>query len=401
MAVLALLPLAGCGGDDEPAVASLQVESGTAQIRRGSTTTDARGRADLRAGDRLVLESGTAVLAFGGGRQVELRDGSTVSLGTPESGRELGLVSGDALVLASQGRPIRLEASGTHLAVLGEARVTRRLAVLVAVYTGQAEVQSAGQELRVPALRQVSVPAAGLLPPGSEPFAYSASDPWDQRLLGGAIDLGGQLAARSRGFTAQLPDGAASPQLFDRLFPELTPQDAEAVLEGTGRAPGETLVGTAIALLGRDGDFTGRSRAVFALREAGADWGLIALERGVERVPLLDVIDAAIRRSPTRFGSSGGVTPAGAAGGGGGASVVRPGAGTSGQAGAPAQPGASGATPGDPAGSITAGATGAPAAPAGEEEEVGTLNTGIDVVDDVVNDLVETLSGLLRSLGPS
>ena len=408
LSALAAASLAACGRGGEGAVAVLKVESGTAEIRRGSSSREARGEVEVRPGDQLALESGSAVLTFGEGRQVELRDGSTVSLGRAGSGREAELVSGDALVLAGQGRAVRLEASGTHLAVLGEARVTRRLAVLVAVYAGQAEVQSAGRELRVPALRQVSVPAAGLLPSAPEPFTYSASDPWDQRLLGGAIDLGGQLTARSRGFTAQLPDGAGTPALFGRLFPELGGRDPELVLrDATSRAPGETLVGTAIALQGTGGDLARRADAVFALRDAGADWGLIALEHGVQRVPLLESIDAAIRRAPTRFGSPGsGVTPTAEAPGAGATGATRP---TGGSARGPstAQPGTPGpgaAAPGPgvppgPAGGASAG--GGPPGGAGDgEDEVGTLNTGIDAVDNVVNDLVETLSGILRSLGP-
>lgn len=398
LGALAAASLGACGGGGESAVALLRVESGTAEIRRGSASNEARGEVEVHPGDRLTLASGTAVLTFGEGRRVELRDGSIVSVGRTGRGREMDLVSGDALVLASPGRPVRLEASGTHVAVVGEARLSRRLAVLVAVYSGQAEVQSAGRELRVPALRQVSVPAAGLLPPAPEPFVYSASDPWDQRLLGGAIDLGGQLTARSRGFTAQLPDGAGTPQLFGRLFAELAGHDPDLVLRGaTGRAPGETLVGAGVALHGTGADLTGRADAVFALRDAGADWGLIALEQRAERARLLESIDAAIRRAPTRFGSpADGASPPVPAPGAAATGVPRPAAGSSSRA-PTAQSGASGQT-GAAAG--TPPAPGGPADAGGGEDEVGTLNTGIDAVDNAVNELVETLSGLLRSLGP-
>ena len=63
----------------------------------------------------------------------------------------------------------------------------------------------------------------------------------------------------------------------------------------------DTLVGAAITLEGTRGTFAERWAAVFTFRDEGAEWGLVAMDQGVARVPLLNAIDAAISRGPTQF----------------------------------------------------------------------------------------------------
>ena len=55
-----------------------------------------------------------------------------------------------------------------------------------------------------PALREVTVAADGTMVSGPVPLSYDADDPWDRRLLGEAIEVGNELEARSKGFSAQL-----------------------------------------------------------------------------------------------------------------------------------------------------------------------------------------------------
>ena len=87
--------------------------------------------------------------------------------------------------------------------------MTRGLATLAASYTGTVDVDSAGRQLSVPALRQVGVPGPGLVT-SLVPLDYRADNPWDRRYLGDSIELGEELQARSQGFTNQLGPGEGS-----------------------------------------------------------------------------------------------------------------------------------------------------------------------------------------------
>jgi hypothetical protein len=252
----------------------------------------------------------------------------------------------------------------------------------VASYNARVTVASAGRSLDVPALRQVAVPAAGLLPGKPSPLIFRAGDAWDQRFLGDAIDLGNQLVARSRGFTAQLGPGEGHTTAFYRqILPALANEPSFDVASlGPDRSPGEALVGLAIAVTGTRGSFDDRVAAVFAFHDDGAAWGLVALDQGVSRAPLLAGVDEAIGRgplsvaegrpqpaasAPARTGRAPATTPAPSSSGGG--SVSSPGPSL-----VPPSPSPS-----------TAG---------------GPLNTGTPL-DNTVNSLVNVLSGLLGGLG--
>src|SRR5437660_150162 len=173
---------------------------GRAQIAHGQAPFSPAGDGgSLHAGDRLRVDDGSAVVRLSGDRQLGLRKGSQLELGPEPTRSEPApvLTAGDLLVTAT-GRPAGVGTGDTEVTVSGgSAHVSRGLATVVASYTGSATIDSAGRTLVVPALRQASVAAAGLLPPRPTPLSYSASDPWDQRFLGDAIDLGNQLVARS------------------------------------------------------------------------------------------------------------------------------------------------------------------------------------------------------------
>jgi hypothetical protein len=72
-----------------------------------------------------------------------------------------------------------------------------------------------------------------------------------------------------------------------------------------GRPAGETLVGAALADLGDRGTFGERWRSVFGFRDAGAAWGLVALDQGVDRAPLLGAITQAVDSSPITIAGEG------------------------------------------------------------------------------------------------
>jgi hypothetical protein len=340
-------------------------------------------------GDRVRVRQGTAQIRLADGQNLELRLGSDVELdaagATGGAHAKPVLMDGDFLVTSGDA-PFALSTTGADLAVTGAARVSRGVALLVATYQGSAVLSSANNTLTVPALRQAALQAAGPFPTRVVPLEPSTSDAWDQRFLSDAIELGNQLAARSQGFTAQLgaTDGRTA-TFFKGLFPRLAAEPAfDASLVSPSRPPGDTLVGAAITLEGTRGAFADRWRAVFGFHDEGAPWGLVALDQGVNRVPLLQSVEGAISNAPATFAQG---SP------GTGPSSLNPGTGS------PATtvpPPPTTTPPTVPRGRPTTTTT---MPPATTTTTRGALNTGSPLVDDTVNSLVDTLSALLRSLG--
>ncbi|MGI9022287.1 MAG: hypothetical protein ACR2HV_03425 [Acidimicrobiales bacterium] len=370
---------AACSGGGGGASARLTVDGTASVTTGGGSPRSVDGSRTLRAGDRVKVDSGTAVIRLADGRQLELRNGTEVELGAPDqagANPRPSLLSGELLVTGD----VAVTAGDTDVAVSGgSARLSRGAAVSVASYTAGVTVASTGRSLQVPALRQVSVPAAGLLPGRPSPLIYKGGDPWDQRFLGDAIDLGTQLVARSRGFTAQLgPNEGRTPGFFRLIIPALEnePQFDEAAIDPE-RSPGETLVGLAVTVQGTRQSFADRLRDVFAFHDEGAAWGLVALDQGVSRAPLLAGVDEAISRGPLSAAESPPAPPTSAP------SLSAPAANDAGPSGgAEVEPSSPSATPSAPGP--------APAPPP---------LTGVPLVDDTVSGLVDVLNGLLGGLG--
>lgn len=387
----ALVVLAGAGScsDDGPEVAGRLAVDGRAEVGApGENIIDVTDSRSIRVGQRIRVREGTAVLTLDGDRILEMRAGSRVEIvksPTEERPAVASLLAGDLLVVSGP-QPLSVVVGTTDVKVRGAARLSRGLSLTVGTYEGSTEVSSAGRTVPVPALRQMAVPAAGLLPVRPSPIEYSASDIWDQRYLGEAIELGNELLARSQGFSAQVPPGTADFEFFRKVLPALAEQAGlRPEMLSASRAPGETLVGAAIALVGNLDNFELRWQQIFAFRGEGAPWGLVALEQDVSRAPLLAELDAAIERGPAIFGVP---LPGGQPGG----TPTTPGGGT--------RPGGSVTTP------PTTPGTGTPTTPTTTPpsttplpEGPGPLNTGVPPLDSTVNSLVEALSGLLRALG--
>jgi hypothetical protein len=388
--LLSAVALSACRDSSRPVVARLTVDGQADVSQPGEDRTEVTGSRSLQVDDRIRVRQGTAEIRLGDQR-LELRQGSDVELRAAgsRSRAKPELMGGDLLV-TSGAAPFDLLAAGVDVSVSGIARVSRGVALLVATYKGFVNLDAGGRTLTVPALRQAAVQASGGLPTRVAPLEYSVTDLWDQRYLSDAIDLGSQLAARSQGFTAQVGDDARSVKAFRNLFPQLAAEPSfDVPLFDPTRPPGESLVGAAITLAGTSGTFTSRWAAVFAFRDEGASWGLVALDQGVDRVGLLDSVQAAIGRGPTTFaagspGTGSGTLPApsGTAATTTPTTVPRstattrpPGAGAGGTTTTTKPPSSTTTTPGGP------------------------LNTGSPVIDNTVNSLVDTLTGLLRSLG--
>lgn len=301
----ALVPVA-CS-DDGPGAgeARLQVDGEAFVERADGSGETVRDNTDLKPGDRVEMVEGTAVMALHGDTRFELREGhddaapSRVLMGeVPE------LEGGDLLVLAPDETSI--EAEDTLISLRGgAAKLSRSFGVSAAAYDADIALDSAGELVEVPALRQVHVPALGL-PRPVRPFAYDEGDSWDRRFLGDAIDLGRQLARVASGYTASLnPGEGRSPGFFRIVLPGLDDEEAfTRELIDPELPPGETLVGAAITELGERGDFVARWRSVFQFRGEGAEWGLVALDQAVSRGPLLGTLEQALDASPLAFAES-------------------------------------------------------------------------------------------------
>jgi hypothetical protein len=298
VAALVLLPLTSCDSTDHSTAPYTLELDGRATVAGGASLRD--GEHTLAVGDTLRLSSGSAILALPGGATLELRPGPNGTV--LEIGAVPTLVDGDALMLAGDdGLRLRSGAASIEL-VGGAARVRRASGVDLAVYQGEATVDSLGSDLTTPALRQAAVSDTGTVAARPMPLVYDRAhpDPWDVRFLGDAIEMGTQLQRRSRAITVQAtrPDSdftlvsTAVPALGSGgvLSPDLVDPD---------RSLGETVVGASIAL-GGDGPFAERWDEAFALRDQGADWGLVALDQQAERDRVLGMLDDALDRlAPT------------------------------------------------------------------------------------------------------
>ena len=303
--------LAATGGPEassRSSVARLQV-SGEAVVHgpQGERRVGS-GAHEVALPGSVEVIGGGAVLELPAGGSIELRAGNGSSEGSRvEIDQMATLVAGDALVVAED--DVTVEAGGARLTLdHGAARLSRSAGATFAVYEGDAELSSGGRTLDggLPPLRQVAVPAPGELPLAPSPLHIGeVPDPWDRRFLGEAIALQAPLEGISTGLTDSL-SGDFAPDLafFTTVLPGLLHEpafDAALLAEQQQRPVGEVVVGAAIALLGEGSDFEQRWREVFELRSAGAGWGIVALDQGAPRAPLLAALDQAVNRSPLLF----------------------------------------------------------------------------------------------------
>jgi hypothetical protein len=305
VALIAVASVPACSRNHGPKAGEAQLEvDGTAVVTspNGQRLTVTSGRT-VHDGDKVEVTQGTGKLQLPGTLRLELRagvgghDNSAVTVATVPV-----LDAGDLLTTANDER--RVSAAGTVVTVSdGSARVSRFLGMAVATYGGVVSLDSAGQVRTVPALRQMQVPTLGRPPQAVTPLVYSASDLWDRRFLGEAIDFGERLQRFAISYTASLTPGQGrTPGFFKLVLPALANErEFTAGLMGTTRVPGETLVGAAIASLGSRGTFTQRWNAIFQFRAEGAAWGLVALDQGVSGGPLLSTVEQALNASSTAF----------------------------------------------------------------------------------------------------
>jgi hypothetical protein len=250
----------------------------------------------LHRGDRVRVRSGAARLRLANDASMLLRGGSTLRID-----RTVSLLDGDVVALPG-GQPLSVQALESRVtARSGAVRVRSGLGVLAGVYEGSARVVSGGRSIEVPAYREASISAYGVVPVRPSPLRYKNDDRWDQQYLGLAIEMSEDLERRSRGVSEQLLPGEGRTLGFFRLLlPQLERERGFASCDiAMGRDPGETLVGAGIALQSRQGPFLDRCREVFSFRDEGATWGLVALDqRLVDVRTIREVLADAVGRLP-------------------------------------------------------------------------------------------------------
>ena len=300
--LLALLAPAACS-DDGPkrGEARLEVDGVALVERRDGDRDTVTGGADLRRGDRVAMQEGSALMRLSGGTVFELRTGFGDAADTAVLMGDRPELEAGELLVATPGS-VDLEADGTKVRIDdGAARLSRAFGMGVASYDADISLDSAGVVVEVPALRQMVVPALGRPPQRPRPISYEDDDTWDLRYLGAAMALGERLDRFGTGLTKNLPEGEGrTPGFFRLVLPGLDDESAfdRTLLEPRlDREPGDNLIGAAIVDLGERGEFADRWSDVFSFRDAGAEWGIVALDQAVRSGPLVGSVEDALNAS--------------------------------------------------------------------------------------------------------
>jgi hypothetical protein len=305
--------VAGCNTNKVEGEGRLDPD-GRVLVTRDDQATTVTGSRSLVTGDRVEVTDGNAKITLPGGDVLEVRPRSILVF---DEGPDLR--SGNVLITAA-GPPRPVRAAGSQVDAIGATRIDATLALRVVSYGGQAVIRSGGLTLEVPALREASVPAVGVLR-GTRPLAIDRNDAWDQRLLGDAASKEADLESRARGFTGQVgATNARSLGYYRNLLPgldrELSFQQDD--VDRLGRAietanpaagrfrAGDVLLGAAVALQGRRGAFADRLDGAAAFRAEGASWALIALDQQVPSIDgLLSLVDGAVNVAPLELAAPG------------------------------------------------------------------------------------------------
>jgi hypothetical protein len=363
----------------------------------------------LDGADRVRVTNGRAVLELADDVRVELRSGSSVALGG--QGVDLRLESGDLLVEAREASFV-VDGGLAKMTVDGVAKLRRAVSLVAGVYEGKVLMRSEGDAQVVNRYRQAAAAGTGVLPRQVDPLNLDPDDEWDQRILPKVIDLDTKLVRFGRQFETDLPSTlAVGPELFRQVVPDLS--DAPITFTDlSGRAPGENLIG--FVLVAQDsGPYAERKQRIFDFREQGASWGLVAADRDLGEVPILNSMEFALGYLAGGAGGQvaetprGGSTPVGTGGTGGGRTGgTRPGStpGTPTGPSSPAtpptpQPGPGTTNPGtgqpEPGTNPNPGGPTTPPPPPNDPKVIDVPPLGIPTVDNLLEPIVDPVENLL------
>ena len=397
---LAVAPLTNRGG--LPAGAAARLTSGRLDRFDGAAWIP------VAAGD--TVANGTRVRAPDGDAGLTVTDGSlTLAAGSEAvlARRSIDLDGGSVLVETSRSHTV------TDGTVTADGQGTWRLdadtAPRVGVYRGGVAVRGAsGREVALGRLTQTSL-VDDVPGPDPMPLRYLAADPWDARLLPGAIAVDRQ-ASRLVASLAASYGTRPRPASFYAPFAAATGAEALGALAPDVRGssygpPGEVLLGLVVVDMLRTRDAMTPQDAlaeVTSLRRDGGAWGLILARHGLDSGDLRAAADRALRREQA-LGPTGGVAPGASAGAGEGATSGAPSSGSGEPTPAPSpttepQP----SPPPDQSGPLDAAdpvldeADQAVDGVPGGHEAVDTVRTAVDTVDDLLSDPGGEVTSILQ-----
>ena len=278
-----------------PGEALVEVDGSVVVHRSGGGVDVVTDRTRLEPGDRLTVRSGTAELELADAVRFSARAAAgSVPATDLTMARVPTLRAGPLLVVAPRGTRIAAGAGAMRLADSGAARVTRTTAVGVDVFRGGAVLSSAGVEQSVPALRAAEIVAAGELS-GTRPVDYHAADAWDRRYLGPALTLDRQLSSLVSGMRADRVDGADLARRLRFGASGAPSTSALRTLLAHRKGALDAAVGVAVVGAGRGGSFEARWARAFRFHDAGAPWGLVAMDAGADPDAVVDALGRALQ----------------------------------------------------------------------------------------------------------
>ena len=283
------LMASGCSSDEGLSAGD------AATVADGSRAEFVLGDADatvVEAGG--VIPEGAQVRPVGGELRLEFRTGTARLSRDAEAvvtADRVTLERGEALI-DSVGT---LSGAVDDTVAAGQARyrLSSGLSARVGVYDGAVTVRRPAQEREVPALRELDLAAFRL--GVEEPLQYRADDAWDRDELGAAIAFDGEAARLTRGMDVELGRRPLKARFYRQFArpPVLSVLTTHApTARGGAYGPPSDLLLTLFVAQAAAGDAVEPAvRQVAGLRDAGARWGLIAVELEVPSDKVVAAID--------------------------------------------------------------------------------------------------------------
>ena len=179
-------------------------------------------------------------------------------------------------------------------------RVDRGLSTTVGVYRGAAELSALGNPVQVDALWQAVV-VANAVPTDPSPLVVRPTDPWDQQMLGSAIDVGLRLRRIELGVRGQLDRRVKAAKLVADALPDpMAPKRVRGLIREHAARPGTVFVALALATQSsaQGGVLRTASPASSTASRLGASWIVVVAALDVARPNLLTAIGRILAAIP-------------------------------------------------------------------------------------------------------
>jgi hypothetical protein len=302
--------------------------------RRGGSSETVTSSVRLHPGDRIDVRAGSADFELASGIRYQGLAGSKGQTDTSVlMDRMPTLRAGRLLVRAPQGAVLHAGIADVRVRRGGVARLRRSYAVTVGAYRGDAVIMSAGVTAPVTTLRSVQIASPGEVS-ARRPLDVTG-DQWDRRYLAPALSLDRRLGPLAKGMRAE---GIEPKSLLEAVRTSLPDRPSAALVRRlvTGR-PSRLDLGIGLAVIG-DGtrsSFAHRWDRAVQFHDAGASWGLVAMDVRADPDAVITDLSAALDEGSPAAAADRPFAAIGSLGatGTGPGLIGGPGAGTSGGAG--------------------------------------------------------------------